>query len=76
MDQQLVSDLDDFVGAFEEFICIVGEQTKNQPCLQLNGIAVVLNKQLADINRRAQALYLAVRSERSDLRTAESNGHA
>ncbi len=68
MDDQLVNDLDYFVGAFREFMLIAVEQVKDQPVMQFDCIGVVLAKQLDDINRRVQLLHTAARSERSDVR--------
>lgn len=68
MDEEIVNDLDYFVGAFEEFLCIAAEQVKDQPVMQFDFIGLMLAKQLKDINRRVQLLYTSARSEQSDLR--------
>lgn len=60
METDLVNDLDDFVGAFEEFVCIVSEQLKDLPVMQMDCIAVLLAKQLKDINRRVQELHTTI----------------
>ncbi len=68
MDDDLVNDLDYFVGAFDEFLIIAAEQVRQQPVMQFDCIGVMLAKQLKDINRRVQLLQTAARSERSDQR--------
>lgn len=60
MDQQIIEDLDSFVGAFEEFIDLPGSQC--------NSIAFLLLTRLNDINGRIQQLHIAARSERSEQR--------
>jgi hypothetical protein len=73
--EEIVNDLDYFVGAFGEFCLIVAEQMKDQPLMQVDCIGVLLGKQLDDINRRVQAFHVAARSERSDQRARLEVAH-